>query len=160
MKRKNKKKLIELITEFAKLQLAGYIPFWGKYLGFAFFDNFTPLDQFYSLLIPTVLANILFFIVDDRWVFVHKGRSRETVAEAIRFFIFIIFSELIVFSMTMSMATYFSLTPYIGQFVSGFFMAIWTFIGLRFWVFGSKEPARKRARRSTSRTRRRASARQ
>ena len=154
MKRKNKKKLIELVTEFAKLQLAGYIPFWGKYLGFAFLDNFTPLDQFYSLLIPTILANILFFIVDDRWVFVHKGRARETVAEAIRFFIFIIFSELIVFSMTMSMSTYLNLTPYIGQFVSGFFMAIWTFVGLRFWVFGSKAPTKKRTpTRNKARTR-------
>lgn len=152
MKRKNKKNLLELITEFAKLQLAGYIPFWGKYLGFAFFDNFTSLNQFYSLLIPTIIANILFFIVDDRWVFGRKGRKGQTVPEAIRFFIFIAFSELIVFSMTISMSTYLNLTPYLGQFVSGFFMAIWTFLGLRFWVFAkTKTPARRTTTRRTTR---------
>lgn len=149
MKTKKKKSLIELVTEFAKLQLAGYIPFWGKYLGFAFFDHFTPFSQFYSLLIPTILFNIIFFIVDDKWVFIHKGRTHKTAPEAIRFIMFIAFSELIVFSMTISMATYLNVTPYIGQFISGFFMAIWTFVGLRFWVFADEKTPPKR-RRSAS----------
>lgn len=154
MKRKQKKSLLQLLTEFAKLQLAGYIPFWGKYLGFAFFDKFTTLPTFYSLLIPMIIANIVFFIVDDKWVFSHPKGKRKTTYEAVKFAIFILFSELIVFGITYSLFAYASLTPYIGQFVSGCIMAIWTFFGLRFWVFNSKEtrPKTKARRKARSRS--------
>lgn len=153
MKRKHKKSLLQLLTEFAKLQLAGYIPFWGKYLGYAFFDNFTPLPTFYALLIPMVLANIVFFYVDDKWVFSHPKGGRKNTYEAVKFAIFILISEIVVLLMTYSMFNFAHITPYIGQFISGFVMAIWTFVGLRFWVFAS--PTSKSSKRKTK-TRRKA----
>ncbi|MFZ1360996.1 MAG: GtrA family protein [Candidatus Saccharimonadales bacterium] len=151
MKTNKRKNLIRLITEFAKLQLAGYIPFWGKYLGFAFFDTFTSLPTFYALLIPMVLANIVFFYVDDKWVFSHPKGSRKTTYEAVKFTVFILLSEIVVLMITYSLYNFANLTPYIGQFISGCIMAIWTFFGLRFWVFDSTTPAK---RRRTTKTRR------
>ena len=146
MKRKQKKSLLHLLTEFAKLQLAGYIPFWGKYLGFAFFDNFTPVPTFYALLIPMVLANIIFFYVDDKWVFSHPAGTRKNNFEAVKFAVFILISEIFVLGITYGLYNFADITPYIGQFISGFIMAIWTFFGLRFWVFKST-PAKQRTRR-------------
>lgn len=146
MKRKQKKSYLHLLTEFAKLQLAGYIPFWGKYLGFAFFDNFTPVPTFYALLIPMVLANIIFFYVDDKWVFSHPAGKRKTNVEAAKFIVFILLSEIFVLAITYGLLFFADITPYIGQFISGFIMAIWTFFGLRFWVFNS--PSTKKARKS------------
>lgn len=143
------------MTEFAKLQLAGYIPFWGKYLGFAVLDNFTPLPTFYALLLPMILANILFFIVDDKWVFSHPKRKRKTSYEALKFFLFIAISEIVVLMITYGLYNFAHLTPYIGQFVSGTIMAVWTFFGLRFWVFDTKNdtPKRKPRRKSQMRSR-------
>lgn len=155
MKRKQKQSLLQLLTEFAKLQLAGYIPFWGKYVGFALFDNFTPLPTFYALLIPMVLANIVFFYVDDKWVFSHPARKRKNNYEAVKFAIFILLSELVVLGMTYGMYNFANITPYIGQFISGLIMAIWTFFGLRFWVFGHGTPAKHKTK-----TRRKARSRQ
>ncbi len=153
MKRKNKKSFLQLLTEFAKLQLAGYIPFWGKYVGFAFFDNFTPLPTFYALLIPMVLANIVFFYVDDKWVFSHPTGKRKNTHEAAKFAVFILLSEIMVFAITYGLYNFAGLTPYIGQFVSGVIMAIWTFFGLRFWVFSSHTAKRKTKTRRGSRAR-------
>lgn len=154
MKRKQKQSLLQLLTEFAKLQLAGYIPFWGKYIGFALFDNFTPLPTFYALLIPMVLANIIFFYVDDKWVFSHRSSKHKNNYEAVKFAIFILLSEVIVLGMTYGMYNFANVTPYIGQFVSGFIMAIWTFFGLRFWVFDSgKSTKRKTKTRRKARSR-------
>lgn len=151
MKRKHKKSLLQLLTEFAKLQLAGYIPFWGKYLGFAFFDNFTPVPTFYALLIPMVLANIIFFYVDDKWVFSHPAGKRKSNFEALKFAVFILVSEIFVLAITYGLYNFANITPYIGQFISGFIMAIWTFFGLRFWVFKATPTKAKTRRKARSR---------
>lgn len=155
MTKKQKRPYLQLLTEFAKLQLAGYIPFWGKYLGFAFFDNFTPLPTFYALLIPMVLANIVFFYVDDKWVFSHPHRQRKNTYEAVKFALFILLSELVVLGITYGLYNFAQITPYIGQFISGFIMAIWTFVGLRFWVFNtSRKTSQAKTRRRKARSRR------
>ncbi len=147
MKRKQKKSLLHLLTEFAKLQLAGYIPFWGKYLGFAAFDNFTAMPTFFALLIPMIFANILFFIVDEKWVFSQPKRKRQTGYAAAKFALFIIVSELVVLTITYSLYNFADVTPYIGQFISGIIMAAWTFFGLRFWVFKSDSTPKTKTRR-------------
>lgn len=134
--KKKKKNLVQLVTEYAKLQLASNIPFWGTYFGFAFMNGVLHIPSFYALAIPTVLANILFFIVDDKWVFASSSRgNKKSPYEIIKFIIFMSFSALIVFMITYSLEQYFSITPYIGQFISGFAASLWTFFGLRFWVF-------------------------
>ncbi len=159
MKIKKKKDLIRLVTEFAKLQLAGYIPFWGKYIGFAFFDKFTSVPTFYALLIPMILANIIFFYVDDKWVFSQpKNGVKKTTFEVVKFIFFILLSEIIVFIITYGLYSFADVTPYIGQFVSGIIMAVWTFFGLRFWVFKreSIKQKRKTRRRQKARSRRKA----
>lgn len=151
MKRKQKKSLLQMLTEFAKLQLAGYIPFWGKYIGFAFFDNFTPVPTFYALLIPMVLANIIFFYVDDKWVFSHPAGKRKSNFEAVKFAVFILISEVLVLGITYGLLYFADITPYIGQFISGFIMAIWTFFGLRFWVFNTTSKTTKAKTRRKAR---------
>lgn len=135
MKTKIKKSRIELLIEFIKLQLAGNIPFWGTYGGFALLDQVFKLPHFYALAIPTILANALFFVVDDKWVFANARGKRKSPYEVVKFMIFMSFSALLLFVITYSLEQYFGITPYLGQFISGFFATAWTFIGLRFWVF-------------------------
>lgn len=129
------KKAPAIIVEFLKLQLAGNIPFWGTYLLFALFDQGLGFDYFMSLLIATVLANILFFVIDDRWVFKNKRNHRKTTTEVWRFVAFMTFSSLLTFTMTWQLHQLLGITPYIGQFISAAFSTLLTFTGLRFWVF-------------------------
>lgn len=138
MPKRNKKRFIELITEFAKLQLAGNIPFWGTYLGFMFFDKVMHLEELTGLAIATVASNIVFFIVDDKWVFTSKRGSqsqRKGRSEILKFVIFMSFNALLSLVLTHSWSEFLGITPYIGQFITGGVLTLWIFAGLRFWVF-------------------------
>lgn len=135
MANKNKRSIILLITEYAKLQLASNIPFWGTFFGYALLYEIFHLPSFYALAIPTILSNLLFFVVDDKWVFANsRGRHKSQYGIA-KFIIFMSVSAVAVFMMTLSLERYFNITPYIGQFISGITASLWTFFGLRFWVF-------------------------
>jgi len=138
MKTNSQNSFIILLTEFAKLQLAGNIPFWGTYFGFMLFDKVLHFDEFSGLIIATVLANFLFFIVDDQWVF-SEGRDRahgkKTKVEIVKFVAFIAFSAFLSIMLVHSLSIFADISPYYGQFISGAVFTLWTFAGLRFWVF-------------------------
>lgn len=137
--RKNKhtkrKALIVLTWEFVKLQLAGNVPFWGTYLLYLLFDKGLSMEKFHALLIATVIANALFFIIDDKWVFTSTKRKRKTTVEVMRFIIFMSISAVLVFNITWQLYVMFNISPYIGQFIAAGASTLWTFVGLRFWVF-------------------------
>lgn len=130
-----KKHIIQLLTQFAKLQLAGNIPFWGTYFGFMLLDKVFHMPEFQALAIATVIANVLFFIVDDKWVFADTGGRHASKYEAVKFAVFISISAVVVFAITNALSHFGNISPYIGQFISAGISTIWTFAGLRFWVF-------------------------
>lgn len=78
------------IWEFIKLQLAGNILFFGTMAGFYIGEKIgTP--HFLNLAVASLLANILFFIVDRDWVFTSEGKRRQGPALQ-RFIIFMTFN--------------------------------------------------------------------
>ena len=147
---KNKKKQKFVLTlgwQFIKLQIAGNIPFWGTYIINAILDKGFNVSSFNALLVATVCANALFFVVDDRWVFNDTRGARKSTSEIIRFVIFMSLSALLTFNITWQLHQIFGISTYIGQFVSAALSITWTFVGLRFWVFApGKLPVKKRRR--------------
>lgn len=125
----------EIGIQFIKLQIAGNIPFWGTYLLFAFFEQVMRIDVVFALLVATILANILFFYVDKRWVFANVRGKRKTTTEIMRFIIFMSFSAAFSFVITWQLHQQLGVTPYIGQFITAAVSTLLTFTGLRFWVF-------------------------
>lgn len=90
--KKSKKQFsIQLIWEFIKLQLASNILFFGTLFGFYAGDKILHLPQLYALIIASILAHILFFIVDLEWVFTSDGKQRSGRAMR-RFIIFMTFN--------------------------------------------------------------------
>lgn len=146
-KRKKSKAALTLGWEFIKLQIAGNIPFWGTYIINAGLDKGLGVDKFQALLVATVLANALFFVVDDRWVFSDSRGRRKTSAEVVKFVIFMSLSALLTFNITWQLYATFGISTYIGQFISAGLSILWTFIGLRFWVFAPSGTAAKATRR-------------
>ncbi len=128
--------------EFIKLQIAGNIPFWGTYLINLILDKGLDVAPFQSLLVATVLANAVFFVVDDRWVFNSSRSKRHAGTEVGKFIVFMSLSALLTFNITWQLNQVFGLSIYIGQFISAALSILWTFIGLKFWVFA---PSKKRA---------------
>lgn len=132
---KKQNKFLTLGFEFIKLQLAGNIPFWGTYIINLALDKGLGVAPFQSLLVATVLANAVFFVVDDRWVFNSSRNNRRASTGAWRFVIFMSLSALITFNITWQLHELFGISIYIGQFISAALSILWTFIGLKYWVF-------------------------
>lgn len=130
-----KRKLTEIAVQFFKLQLAGNIIFWGTYLGYFVSDYFFNKPDLWALAIASLLSHFLFFIVSREWVFDAETGERKTQKEVVRFVIFMGISYFINLAIIEGLWHYFDITPYIGQFISGFFFGIWNYVGLKFWVF-------------------------
>lgn len=142
MNAKTKKSLVATFWQFVKLQLAGNILFWGTYIGYALSDNFMEVPTWIALAVPSIIAHVLFFVVDKNWVFSDKTGKRKTEGEIARFVIFMGINYFINIGIVVGLEKYFGITPYIGQFVAGFFFTFWTWAGLKFWVFRSARHAR------------------
>ncbi len=123
------------LIEFIKLQLAGNILFWGTYLGFPLFHEILKWEEVFALATASIIAHIFFFIANSEWVFDEKGERRKTPGELTRFVIFMGINFFINLGIITGLSYFFGITPYIGQFISGLFFTLWTFIGLKYWVF-------------------------
>ncbi len=77
-RRKKRGAFASLGMQFVKLQIAGNIPFWGTYLLFALLDKVFMVDIIVALFVASLLANSLFFYVDDKWVFADTRGTRKT----------------------------------------------------------------------------------
>lgn len=141
------KRLLVLTFEFIKLQLAGNIPFWGTY-GINFvLDQGLNVAPFQSLLVATVLAYALFFVVADRWVFSNSRSKRNATTGVWRFVVFMSITALLTFNITWQLHQLLGISVYIGQFISAGLSIAWTFVGLRFWVFAPARAKKQHSRR-------------
>jgi putative flippase GtrA len=135
MAKKAKQSFTKNVIEFIKLQLAGNVLFWVTYLGTAFFDLVLGQPNWRALVMAAVIANTLFFIINRDWVFNDEDNKRKNTGEAVRFAIFMGFNFFLNLGMILALEEYFDISPYIGQFLVGVFFAIWSWLGLKFWVF-------------------------
>lgn len=135
MRQKQKKSLIKLAVEFVKLQLAGNVLFWGTLGGTFVFNSLLGWAELSSLVVASLIAHALFFIVDKQWVFADKKGRRKTNTEITRFVLFMGFNYFLNLAIIQALITYTPLNVYTSQFVSALFFTAWNFLGLRFWVF-------------------------
>ncbi|HAC56286.1 TPA: hypothetical protein DCF80_02190 [Candidatus Saccharibacteria bacterium] len=143
MEKIKKQLTLKNLIQFIKLQLAGNVLFWGTYIGFFVLYEIVELPEVTALAIASVIAHAAFFIVDKKWVF-HEGEGRrKTGVELTRFIIFMGLNYFINLGIITGLSYYFDITPYIGQFIAAAFFTLWTFIGLKYWVFRKPRRARK-----------------
>ncbi|HET7630005.1 MAG TPA: GtrA family protein, partial [Candidatus Saccharimonadales bacterium] len=115
--------------------------FWGTYLGFPIFHEVLGWPSFWSLFTASLIGNILFFILDKKWVFADQSSGRRrTRTEVVRFTLFMTLNFFINLAIVEGLKYYFDVSEYIGQFVAAFFFTVWNYIGLKFWVFGQGIP--------------------
>ena len=145
MSKKQKKKFWKAVIQFIKLQIAGNILFWGTYLGFAIGHELLGWNSAYSMAVGSLLAHVLFFIVDKNWVFRERTGKHKTGQQIVRFILFMGLNFFINLGITLGLEKYFDITPYIGQFIAAIFFAFWSYLGLKFWVFRSGQHVRHQA---------------
>jgi putative flippase GtrA len=135
---------LKTLIQFVKLQLAGNILFWGTYAGYYLFDSVLHWQNLVALVVASLIAHVAFFIVDSKWVFHEKRKTARNAIEARRFIIFMGLNFFINLGIIAGLDYYFGISPYIGQFVSAAFFTLWTFGGLKYWVFHRPLRAKKR----------------
>ena len=127
--------IVPTAIEFIKLQLAGNIIFWGTYLGYFVSDYFFGHPDIFALAIASLIAHGLFFIVSREWVFDSKTGKRRDRQDVYRFVIFMGIGYFLNLFIIESLRVQLGISPYIGQFISGMFFAVWNYVGLKWWVF-------------------------
>ncbi len=135
MEKLKKQFTLQNLIEFIKLQLAGNILFWGTYLGFFLLYEVANWTEIASLALASIVAHALFFFVNSEWVFDENGKRRKTSGELTRFVAFMGLNYFINLGIIYALSHYLDITPYIGQFISAMFFTVWTFVGLKYWVF-------------------------
>lgn len=142
MRAKTKRNIWKNVIQFLKLQVAGNILFWGTYVGYAIGDLWFKAETWVAVGLSSIIAHVLFFVVDKNWVFSDKTGKRKTSDEIVRFAVFMGFNYLLNLGIIVGLDTFFHISPYVGQFISGFFFTVWTWVGLKFWVFRHVRHAR------------------
>jgi putative flippase GtrA len=135
MKKKTKKTLLSVAWQFIKLQLAGNILFWVTYLGYTLGDQLAHVPSWMSMGAASIFAHFLFFVVNKNWVFSTKTGKKKTREEIVRFITFMTLNYFINLGIVLGLEKYLHISPYVGQFIAGIFFAVWTWLGLKFWVF-------------------------
>lgn len=135
MLKKQNNKWYKLIVEFIKLQLAGNVLFWGTMGGTFLLNKIFGFAQFPSFVAASVVGNILYFGLDRHWVFadVYK-HDRKPTGDIARFAIFS-FVSFVINIVLVGALQKIVFDVYISQIIAGFFFTVWSYIGLKFWVF-------------------------
>lgn len=128
--------------QFIKLQLAGNILFIGTLGGVAIADKVLRIDPFIGLVTGSALAHVLFFYVNKNWIFDDSVNSRSN-GEVPRFVLFMTFNfflnlflvEIATSLILKHMSELAAYSYYIGVVSAALFFAVWSFLGLKFWVF-------------------------
>lgn len=134
--------LLYTLLQFVKLQLAGNILFIGTLLGVAIADTVFDTDPFHGLAVGSALAHVLFFYVNKTWIFGEDVAARND-GEVLRFVLFMSFNfflnlflvELATSLVVQHLPTLETFAYYIGVVSAALFFAVWSFLGLKFWVF-------------------------
>ncbi len=135
MNKKTKKSLIKTALQYLKLQVSGNILFIGTYLGYLYSDKVLHQPSLAALAVASIFAHILFFLLSRDWVFSEKTGRRKSLDELLRFIVFMGLNFFINLGIIAGLEVYAGISPYIGQFVAGLFFSVWTYLGLKFWVF-------------------------
>jgi len=130
------------VLQFLKLQLAGNILFLGTIMGIAVADTLENGDPFIGLVVGSALAHVVFFYVNKNWIFTGND-NEQTKKEAGRFILFMSFNFVLniflVEGATSLIATFAphlgAYAYYIGVVMAAMFFAIWSYLGLKLWVF-------------------------
>lgn len=151
------------LVQFIKLQIAGNILFWGTLIGSFVLHEVLHWNEISALVTASLVSHFLFFLADRSWVFDEKGTQRKTGIELVRFAIFMTINFFINLLIITGVDAYLDSHPinlalyrevgaevdinlYLAQFAAAAFFTLWTFVGLKYWVF--RRPIIKKRRRT------------
>jgi len=143
---------IRSAVQFIKLQVAGNVLFVGAIVGTFIAQSLLAVHPLIGMVVGSALAHIVFFVINRAWVF-NSSQSGKTNRQIARFVVFMSFNFLLnIVLVAVIGRMLIGVQPsidgyehYAALILSGLFFAVWSFVGLKFWVF---TPTRNHARYS------------
>ena len=134
------------------MQLSGNVLFWGTIVGSIVLHEVLGVGKIWSVAIASAVFHVVFFLLDKHWVFSTKTGKNKTQKEIVRFVIFMglnyflnlgliqllltLLSETALSSVQMTMiGTTFDIDLVVAQLLASAFFAVWSWLGLKYWVF-------------------------
>lgn len=147
-RKKHKQSPLDIVIEFCKLQLAGNILFIGTLIGVFVADRLLYVHSMKGLIVGSICAHVVFFIVNRKWVFNTDDGGQRAWPEVMRFMIFMTFNFFLNLALvevgrrafTYVAPAYASYEYYAGLIIASLFFMIWSYVGLKFWVFAPAKP--------------------
>lgn len=144
--KRKKQTWVDILVEFLKAQIAGNVLFFSTMFGFFIGDKLLHAPEIPTLIASSVVANVVFFIINKELVFTSGGKQRS-VGEIYRFIALMTFNMFIYTGLTSAIASGLSIMfiegPahehrfYLAQIAAAMIFSVWTYIGLKFWVFAA-----------------------
>jgi putative flippase GtrA len=126
------------IIEFVKSNIAGNSMFVTTYITYFVCDSLLGVSVELSLLYATIMGNtlgvLLNFLIQKFWVF-KPGQKSTTTIQVGRYVVFMIMNAAINYGIILGLETYLHITPYIGQFIAGYFFIGWNYFWYKLWIF-------------------------
>ena len=149
---KQKPKEPSSVWQFVRLQLSGNVLFWGTIVGSIFFHEVLGVAKLVSVAAASAIFHVVFFLLDKHWVFSTKTGKNKTEGEVVRFVIFMglnYFLNLGLIHLVLQalaathiagveltmLNTTFDIDLVLAQLVASAFFAVWSWLGLKYWVF-------------------------
>lgn len=132
------------MLEYLRFGVAGNVLFWGTYGLYLPLHHGLGWNEAAALATGSILAHVLYFIVDKEWVFADGRVRRKTRVELARFAAFMTLNYFINLGIILGLSHYVHIPPDIGQFASAAFFTVWSYVGLKYWVFRAPVAARRR----------------
>ena len=129
------KKIIEYVV-------SGGAYFWSGYLVFFIADKKLGLGLWWAKLLANIVGVTVNFILERWWVFGGKDK-RKNINQVTGRYVFITLVNFVIDYFIVRGLKSIGISPYIGQFFSAGFFAVWNYLWYRFWVFACVEKSTK-----------------
>ena len=146
--------------QFVKYNVAGTVFFWSTYIMFFVLNTLLQWPEVQALATASIIGHVFYFILDKEWVFSSDGTTKKSLGELLRFAVFMALNYFLNLYFVWLLDVRFGLTPYLGQFVTAGFFVIWSYVGLKYWVFPVSVKRTKKGKQYASRSRKRSTAKQ
>ena len=141
--KKSKKGSKSLRTQLLEYFVSGGAFFWSGYAAFAVFYSVFGWPLFVAKQLANLIGLSINYVLEDRWVFSAKRRSKLQTRRTSRYVVITIVNFGIDYLIVAGLKNI-GISPYIGQFVSAGFFTIWNFVWYKYWVFAAHTPKHKK----------------
>ncbi len=126
--------------------VSGGVYFWVGFGAFALFWSVLGWSLWWAAVTSNFVGWTTNYLLQRYWVFNNPNLKRHQTQVSGRYILITAVDFVLNYFILLSLRRGFSISPYVGQFISAAFFTIWNYFWYRFWVFPQRLPAPHRSK--------------